>query len=253
MKHLVIQVVLFLAFGSFAAAADIQLLSTGLFRGVLPELVPLFERETGHKVLVNISTPGVMRDRLLKGEAFDVALIPTNLNIDEVLKADLLAMNTRRDVATTFIGIAARVGSPKLNLNSAAAVRDALASATSIALTDPAGGAPIGVHVQQMAEKYGFAAELKSRVKPIVGSGEDVARAVANGEAEIGITLASEIASVQGVDVVGALPSDMQLSAIAFGVQLNRSKEPVAGKAFIEFLLSPEAKAAMKRKGVEPL
>ena len=147
----------------------------------------------------------------------------------------------------------ARAGAPKLNLDSAALVRDVVASAKSIALTDPSGGAPIGLHVQQMAKQFGFADELKSRVKPIVGSGEDVARAVANGEAEFGITLASEIASVPGVEVVGALPQYMQLSVVAYGIQLKRSNAPAVARGFIDFLLSPEAKAIMRRKGVEPL
>jgi len=40
----------------------------------MTSLVPEFERKSGHKVGIDFGTPGNMRDRLLQGEAADVAV-----------------------------------------------------------------------------------------------------------------------------------------------------------------------------------
>ena len=78
-----------------ALAEDIKVISTGLFRGVLPALVPEFERATGHKVIVSIATPGVLRNKLLKGELFDVVFVPTNIDMNDVADAGIFDQNRR--------------------------------------------------------------------------------------------------------------------------------------------------------------
>ncbi len=47
-----------LALSSPAAAADIKVLTTGAYKPVVMALVPLFEKDTGHKVTVDNDTAG---------------------------------------------------------------------------------------------------------------------------------------------------------------------------------------------------
>ena len=58
-----------------ASAADIKLLTTGAMRGVAAEMVPQFEKQTGHKVTVDNATAGGLAKPIGGGEAFDVAII----------------------------------------------------------------------------------------------------------------------------------------------------------------------------------
>jgi molybdate transport system substrate-binding protein len=242
-----------IAFPVASHGAELRLISTGLFRAVLPLLTPTFERASGNKIIVSISTPGVLRDRLLKGEAFDIALLPSSTNLDDVVKAGVFTVESRQDIGRTFLGMAVQPNAKRPDLGTPEAVKSAILAAKSVALTDPSAGAPIGTYVQQVAEKFGFGAELRSRIKPIAGSGEDVARAVSKGEAEVGISLASEIAAVPEAAYAGPLPVEMQLDIVRYGVVLSKSSEKKAARAFIEFLATPEARKVMKEKGIDPI
>ena len=62
------------ALGTRVEGAEIKVISTGGARAVMTSIVPEFERKSGHQVRINFGTPGNMRDRLLQGEAADVAV-----------------------------------------------------------------------------------------------------------------------------------------------------------------------------------
>ncbi len=253
MNRLFITIALTLASIAQVQAAEIKLLSTGLFRGVMPVMAPAFERASGHKVIVTIATPGAIRDRLVKGEQFDVVLLPTNLNFEDLAKNGVIAMDSRKDIGRTSLAVAVPAKAAKLDLSSIEAMKSAIVAAKTIALSDPAGGGPIGRYVQQAAEKFGFGADLKARTKAIVGGGEEVAGAVAKGEADLAITLASEIATVRGVQIGGFLPEQMQLVITGYGIIVSKSSVADAGKALIAYMTSPEGRKIMQDSGVDPL
>ena len=58
-----------------AAAAEIKVLTAGAFKQVLVALVPDFEKQTGHKVIVENETVGALTKRIEGGETFDVAVL----------------------------------------------------------------------------------------------------------------------------------------------------------------------------------
>src|ERR1051325_1904920 len=57
-----------------AQAADVKILTTGAMKAVVLELVPQFEKETGHKAVIDNDTAGGMSRRIEAGEAFDVVV-----------------------------------------------------------------------------------------------------------------------------------------------------------------------------------
>jgi molybdate transport system substrate-binding protein len=197
-------------------------------------------------VVASVATPGVINEKLLKGEPFDVAFLPTNLDTGEIAKAGRIVTDSRKDIGRTSLGVAIRAKAPKLDFSTPEAVKNAIVAVKIVALSNAA-------HVQSAAEKFGFGAELKARAKVMSGGGRDVAEAVARGEADLGITLTSEIAVVPGTEIGGVLPSEMQLVIVGYGVLVSGSLEPVAGKLLMDFMLSGEARQIMRDKGVEPL
>ena len=58
-----------------ASAAEIKLLTAGAMRAVVVEMLPEFEKRTGHKVTIDNATAGALAKRIEGGEAFDVAII----------------------------------------------------------------------------------------------------------------------------------------------------------------------------------
>lgn len=247
MKRLFALIALFAASIAPSQAADIKLISVGLFRGSLPALVQAFERTSGHKVNVSFGTPGVIKEKLLKGEAFDVAFLPTNLDVGEIVKAGKVVLESRKDIGRASLGFATRANTPRPDLKTPEAVKNAIVAAKTVAMSNEA---PV---IQRGAEELGFGAELKSRTKVMVQGGRAVVEAVAKGEADLGITLTSEIAAAPGVELAGVLPSEMQLIIVGYGVLVSGTKEPNAAKSLIDFMTSSEAKKIMKEKGVDPL
>jgi molybdate transport system substrate-binding protein len=109
----------------------------------------------------------------------------------------------------------------------------------------------------QVLEKLGVAAQLKPKVRLITPpAGQNSARvgeAVAKGEAEIGIQPISELKEVEGVEIVGALPADLQsLDLVFVAGSPFLSEKPIPAKALIDFLTGPSAKETYKAKGMEP-
>jgi molybdate transport system substrate-binding protein len=57
---------------------------------------------------------------------------------------------------------------------------------------------------------------------------------------------------VQGTDLVGPFPGDLQNITVFAGGVVTGAKEPDAAAAFLKFLQTPEAVATVKAKGMEP-
>ncbi|MGB8526658.1 MAG: substrate-binding domain-containing protein [Rhodoplanes sp.] len=95
----------------------------------------------------------------------------------------------------------------------------------------------------------GLAEDLKAKIK-LFPSGTEVAEAVAKGESEIGIGLASDAIIIPGLIAV-PLPAEIQnYTMYTLGIVAS-SKQVDAAKALIAFLTSPAAKRALAAKGFE--
>ena len=92
-------------------AAEIKVLSSDALKPVLEELVPQFEKATGHKVKAQFAAAADLRARIEKREAFDVAILTTPL-MDALAKNRHIAVGSRFDVARSgAAGVFAAAGS----------------------------------------------------------------------------------------------------------------------------------------------
>jgi molybdate transport system substrate-binding protein len=73
-----------------------------------------------------------------------------------------------------------------------------------------------------------------------------------DGSADLAIAQVPELLEVQGTDLVGPLPGDLQNITVFAGGVVTGAKEPDAAAAFLKFLQTPEAVATVKAKGMEP-
>ncbi len=72
------------------------------------------------------------------------------------------------------------------------------------------------------------------------------------GEADVAIQQMAELMAVDGIDVVGPLPAEIQMvTPFVAAIPVNAS-HPAAAKAVIAFLTTPEAKRVLKAKGLDP-
>jgi molybdate transport system substrate-binding protein len=139
-------------------------------------------------------------------------------------------------------------GAPKPDISSADAVKRALLAAKSIAYSDSASGVYVST---EMFQKLGIAEAMKDRARKIPAT--PVGEIVAKGEAEIGLQQISELKPVAGIDIVGPLPDELQKITVFSAGIASASKEPDAGRALIQFLASPDARAELIKSGLEPI
>jgi molybdate transport system substrate-binding protein len=231
------------------AAAEIKVLTAGAFKQVLLALVPEFEKQTGHKVIVENATVGVLTKRIGGGEAFDLAVL-TPRAVDDLTKQGKFADGSRQNLARVGVGVVVKDGTPKPDISSVDAFKKALIAAKSVAYIDPAAGGSSGIYVSGLLDRLGIAGEVKPKAKLIHGGA--VADHIAKGEAEVGIHQISEILPVKGIVLVGPLPSEIQnYTVYAAGIGTN-AKQAEAAKALLKLLTGPAAADVLKSKGMEP-
>jgi len=232
-----------------ACAAEINLLGPVSFRVLFPKLLPEFEKSSGHKVTATYAPLGVITERVSKGEVVDVAIVSAKQN-EELQKQGRLLAGSRVEIAQVGFTVFVKKGSAKPNLNSADALKRALLGARSIAVGDPARGGGASLYTVALLQRLGISEEVKakSRLEP---SGTEVAQAVAKGETELGIGVASDLSLVAGVESV-ALPTEVQdYSLYVAGISAG-SKQIDAANALIAYLTSPAVKQALTANGFEP-
>jgi molybdate transport system substrate-binding protein len=248
---LAIQVLAVQVLATRAEAAEIKVISTGGARAVMTSLVPAFERTSGHKVHIDFGTPGNMRDRLVQGEAADVAVAIAAV-LPDLEKAGKIAPGTRMQFAASYVGVVVHAGAAPLDPSTPEGIKRAILAAKTVALSDPKAGTQLGATFIGAAERLGFGADLRSRLKLIPGPGSDVAAAVAKGEADLGVTLISEILPVEGAALGGELPAEVMPPTVMHAFQVAGAKDAETAKVFLDFLRSPEAAKAIEAKGMKP-
>jgi molybdate transport system substrate-binding protein len=237
-----------LLFAAAAAvqAAEITVFSSNALKSVLEELVPQFEKSAGHKVTVQFAPAAELKARIDKREAFDVAILTAAL-MDELAKESRIAGISRANVARAGAGVAIRKGAPKPDLATAESFKSALLSAKSVAYV---GAGATGANIRAIFERFGIAEEMKAKTRLLAGV--SAADAVAQGEAELGFTMISEILPVAGAELAGPLPPEVQVYTVFPAAMSSSAREPAAAYAFVRFLKTPEAVKVIREKGMEP-
>ena len=82
--------------------------------------------------------------------------------------------------------------------------------------------------------------------------GVPVGSLVANGEVELGFQQLSELMHLPGIDVLGALPQEVQIVTTFSGGVCAASSQPQAARDLLAFMASSVADDAKRRQGMEP-
>lgn len=229
-----------------AGAAEIKVLSSTGMRSVLSDLIPEFERASGHKVAISYDTANLLMGRIKAGESADLAIL-TGSAMDELAKLGKLASGSRVDLARSGVGVAVRAGAAKPDIKSVEAFKRTLLDTKSIAYTTTGAS---GIYFAGLIERLGIAEQVKAKARrPAGGAAGEL---VAKGEAEMAVQQIPELMAVAGIELVGPLPSEIQtFTPFPAGV-LTDAKEAAAARALIEFLTTPAAVRVMRAKGMEP-
>ena len=225
-------------------AAEIRVLSTQATEQAYRELVPQFEKASGHKVTTVFTGTLDANKRLAAGETYDL-LIMSAPSIEEHIKTGKVLASSRVDLAKSGVGV--KAGAPKPDISTTEALKRTLSAAKSIGYST----GPSGIYMIGVFQRMGIADEIKHKLKQ-TPTGVFVGSIIANGEAEIGFQQVSELSHFAGVDYVGPLPAEIQQFTIFSSGIIAGAKEADAAKALVNFITAPAAAAAFKRIGMEP-
>jgi molybdate transport system substrate-binding protein len=221
------------------APPPLRALVAGAAKGVIQALAPEFEAETGWRIEAAFDTAGALRDRILAGEAADVAILSREAVEAVGRRGPVVALGR------TGIGLAGRAGAAHPAIGSPEAFAAALRRAASIGYADPARGATAGRHFIGVVEALGLAAELRPRLRPFPFGIEAVA-AVGRGEVELAVSQATEILGQPGIALVGLFPAPHALSTAYEAVALSATEGAVR---LLQALQGPAAAEARTRCG----
>ena len=227
-------------------AAYIIGISSMATRQILAELADAYRQKTGRSVAIE-SVGGVdAAKRIRAGEKFDIVVLADDAM--KKLEADgFLKPGSRAGFAESSIAVAVRAGTKRPDLASEATTKAAVLAAQSVGYST----GPSGTHVLKLLEKWGV--DPKDTKKVVQAPpGIPVGTLVARGEVEFGFQQMSEFLEVQGIEVAGLLPAEIQsVTLFACGVGAQAGNEAGA-RDLILYLTSPDSNAIKWKHAMEP-
>lgn len=236
-----------LAFGQ----AEVRVFVGGAVTGPVKEAGEAFARSSGRSLVYVTDTTGALQKRLAAGERADVVIV-AGPAMDTLQKENRVVAATRVDLARALIGVGVRAGAPSPDLSTPDTFRAALLKARSVSYVNPASGGTSGTYFEGLMQRMGIAEAMKTKIVYRT-QGSEVAAAVANGEAELGITFTSELQPNTGVKVAGTLPAAIQLPTIYSAAVVTTAVNAEAARALLRTLAGAEGRAALTKAGLEPL
>lgn len=228
------------------SADPLKLISSMATREILADLVAQYERATGRRVVAESAGGVDVARRVQAGEASDVVVLASNA-IDQLLQDGKLLAGSRVDLVTSGIALAVPEGAPLPDIATEGAVKQAVLAANTLSYST----GPSGVYLQKLFERWGILDQIKSRIVQ-APPGVPVGSLVAKGEVALGFQQLSELVNLQGITLLGPLPSDIQsITTFSAGVSAN-TKQKQAAQELIAFMSAPTAAETKRRQGMEP-
>ncbi len=209
-----------------------------------------FTSAAAHETELSFGTVGALQKRLDAGETADV-VISSIAALDGLEQRGTLAAGSRTALATVRIGVAVREGALAPDISTPEAFRQTLIDANRIAFSDAAVGGSAGVYLAKLFVELGLADAIKAKGMPQQSGGE-VATRVANGEADLGMTLIAEIVPIKGARVLGPLPAPLGNATTYEAAVMTTSNVRGAALAFIAALQRPDRRTVWKDAGFDP-
>src|SRR5262249_1127091 len=137
------------------AAEEVTLVAPGGIRAAIEQLIPGFEKQTGHRVKATFGSGGGTKQQVIRGDRFDVPIVRPPL--DPVIASGHVVASTETPLATVAVAVAVRKGAAKPDISNADAVKRMLRAARSISYPDAAAGAAAGVSFERTLAALGIA------------------------------------------------------------------------------------------------
>jgi ABC-type molybdate transport system substrate-binding protein len=234
------------------SSTSIKVVSSGGFAPAYKTLAPKFEWLTSNKLVSEWgpsmgTTTNAIPVRMARGENIDVVIM-VGPSLDELMQQGKLLPGSKVVLANSPIACAVAHGAPHPDISTVDKLKQTFLNAKTVAFSDSASGEYIK---NELMDKLGIKAQMQGKARQIPAT--PVGEIVAKGEAEFGCQQRSELKAVQGIDIIGLLPKEVQLITPFSAAVVANSKAPNESKAFLKYLSSPENADVIEQTGLEPV
>jgi molybdate transport system substrate-binding protein len=223
----------------------LKVLSTHAVQGALVALAARLQAL--HGVAVDYDPTNRLLSRIRAGEAADIAIL-TRDGIDELAGLGILDAGSAVDLVRSRVGLAVKAGARRPDIATPEALKATLLAAQSIAYSRLGAS---GVLFAGLIERLGIADAVNAKARTIPSG--LTAALVARGEAQMAVQQLSELMAVPGVDIVGPLPASLQTPTVFSAAMFAGCAGAPEARLFLQELSSPEAAAAYRAAGLEPV
>jgi len=213
-------------------------------RLVLAELSATYAKRSGIEVNAEAIGGLDVERRVIAGEALDFIALAA-ATIERLASEGHVTLEGSVDVARSGMAIAVPAGTPHPDIANEDAVRAAVLAANGVGYST----GPSGKYFLGLIDRW----RLKDTVRLVnAPPGVPVASFLARGDATLGLQQMSELLDMPGIEIVGYLPADIQLTTVFRAAVCTSSPRPSETRAFLAWLASAETAEAKRRFGMEP-
>ena len=223
----------------------IRVLSTLALKGAVHALASQFQAAGGARIDADFAPTLALLTRLRAGEAADVVIL-TREGLDEVAREGRVDAGSCVDLARSWVGIAVKAGAPQPDIATEAALRAALLGARSVAYSRLGAS---GILFAKLIEQLGIASDINA--KAVIIQQGFTAEKLVTGEADLAVQQISELKQIDGIEVVGPIPRDLQTPAVFSAGRMAATSKPEEADRLLRFLASAEVAPVLRESGLD--
>ncbi len=216
------------------------------FTGTMQKLIPIFEQQTGHQIRASYGSTGKLYAQIRQGAPFDVFLAADRERPELLEQQELGVTGSRFTYARGRLVLWSRSADafqdPEAYLAASAGPRLAIGNPRT---------APYGVAAMEVLEALGLA----DTVQPRLVRGDSIAQTfqfVATGNAEAGFVALAQLRAWDGDSGASwVVPASLHQPIDQQAILLARSEYPEAARAWLDFLVSNEAREIIEKDGYD--
>ena len=228
----------------------LRVLSAGAAKGLVLDLASAFTAETGIEIDAFFGAVGTVKEKFLADDACDTLILTAPL-VEHFITQDLLLANSQASLGTVHTGIVVPVGHKCPDISTIAAFRASLLVSKGIYMPDGE-RSTAGIHFMKVLHRLGIEREIRRNLKPFP-TGDEAMRHLAEAVEEnaLGCTQITEIKYTKGLNLVGLLPKEYDLSTVYEAAASRRSAEPEASRQLVELLSGNASRGLRISRGFE--
>ncbi len=229
-------------------AAELTVHAAASLTDALKELAPVYEKQSGDKLLFNFGASSQLARQIKEGAPADVFFSADEAQMNNLDSAGLLASGTRENLLGNTLVIVVPNDSA-LKFSSVADL--AKPEVKKIAVAEP-NSVPVGVYTKEYLTKLGVWDKVLPKVVPTDNVRASLA-AVESGNVEAGTVYKTDALISKKVKIACEVPA-AEGPKITYPIAaLKDSKNPEASRKLLKFLGSGEARGVFARYGFTTL